>query len=118
VFERTYRSSAECKWQALSNSYISVTLSGLDGTLRKAKSRVQPHQPEVARCSECLSAETSKTMYVVVLTLTVAPATVYSASTTARSSTSRVLMMVRLLPSRRVVLERSSLQLPRPKMRR
>eukprot|EP00965_Chrysotila_dentata_P111198 3675559-Pleurochrysis_carterae.AAC.1 len=66
MWDRVYRSSAVCEWQALRDSCISEMVAGLDGSLRNAKSRVQPHQPEFERCSECRSAETSRTIYVFV----------------------------------------------------
>eukprot|EP00965_Chrysotila_dentata_P255037 6212078-Pleurochrysis_carterae.AAC.3 len=37
-------------------------VAGLMGTVRSARSRVHPHQPELARCSECRRADTSSTI--------------------------------------------------------
>eukprot|EP00965_Chrysotila_dentata_P098569 3258245-Pleurochrysis_carterae.AAC.3 len=52
---------AVSEWQVLKAVYMSAMVAGFDGTVRSAWSRVQPHHPELGRCSERRSAVTSST---------------------------------------------------------
>eukprot|EP00965_Chrysotila_dentata_P259298 6213512-Pleurochrysis_carterae.AAC.1 len=77
---------------------MSETVAGLVGTIRSARSRVHPHHPELARCSECRRAETSSTMYVFVARLTGKPPTENLANSPERSPAKRLLMTSKFLP--------------------
>ena len=49
------------EWHSSSCSYICSTVSGFEGSMRKALWREHAHHPELATCSQCRSADTSNT---------------------------------------------------------